>query len=211
MNTYSTYANITNFGPQAGHAPTNNPLSYCLVDDIDNKFQHSTDSGPIGPYSRNCQTFMSDRCAKNWDGYCEFLSKDKYNFAVNQAEIVPCGIRPCCPPCLTAGEILIRNTAERKYVTQILGSEEVWEPFDYNVANSPLIRYWKPKPLGYCGPHTVFYEVNPKGIDNDPVMNKLLAKPEIGKDILESIKNTMKRKGTLQQLKGTKLGNYFNL
>jgi hypothetical protein len=52
--------------------------------------------------------------------------------------------------------------------------------------------------------------VDPKTIDSDPVMDKLLARPIIGINILTNIYNTMKRYGTLAQLKGTKLGNFYN-
>jgi hypothetical protein len=54
------------------------------------------------------------------------------------------------------------------------------------------------------------YAVNPTGLDADPVMNKLINKPEIAPEILLGIYNTMKVTGRLEQLNGTKLGYFFN-
>jgi hypothetical protein len=47
--------------------------------------------------------------------------------------------------------------------------------------------------------------VDEKVIDNDPVMNKILAQPWIAMDILINIFNHRKRSGTLEKLRGTKL------
>ena len=51
---------------------------------------------------------------------------------------------------------------------------------------------------------------NPKTIDNDIVMDKILAKPQIAIDILINIYNNMKASNMIDDLKNTKLGNYFS-
>jgi hypothetical protein len=71
------------------------------------------------------------------------------------------------------------------------------------VANSPLVRK-----LNY-GNSYVYYEVDPKTIDEDIVMDKILMKPEIALDLLVNIYNTMKRKKTLKELNDTKIGKFF--
>jgi hypothetical protein len=53
------------------------------------------------------------------------------------------------------------------------------------------------------------YGVDPKTIDNDPVMNKVLAQPWIAMDILVNIYNHASRSGELQNLTGTKLYKFF--
>ena len=54
-------------------------------------------------------------------------------------------------------------------------------------------------------------EVNPETIDIDPVMDKILMKPQIAALILVNIYNTMKRKGTLGDLTKTKLGRFYSV
>jgi len=112
---------------------------------------------------------------------------------------------------LTAGEVLIHNTAARKYLVKMLGAKKTYEPFDPNVATSPLISYWVPDngcPITNACSVPV-YAVDPKTIDSDTVMDKILAKPAIASDILINIYNTMKRMGNLKDLKGTKLGYFY--
>ena len=62
--------------------------------------------------------------------------------------------------------------------------------------------------VGECVPE---FAVDPTLIDADPVMNRLIDKPGIAFQLLVNIYNTMKRKGTLNNLKGTRLGTFFNL
>ena len=89
----------------------------------------------------------------------------------------------------------------------ILDCSKKFEPFDPNVASSPLISYWTPSDgSDNCVP---IYSVDASKIDTDPVMNKILAKPAIALDILINIYNSMKRANTLSQLSGTKLGVYY--
>jgi hypothetical protein len=85
---------------------------------------------------------------------------------------------------------------------------KVYEPFDPTIASSPLISYWKPNECTNSSGRPE-YSVDPKEIDNDPVMNKILQKPQIALDILKNIYYTMKRNGTLKQLNETKLGNFY--
>ena len=110
---------------------------------------------------------------------------------------------------LTAGEILIANTASKKYLSDMRGCCLKYEPFDPTVSNSPMVSFW----CGQCrnGNETCIpvYEVNPKTIDNDPVMNKILDKPSISWGLLVNIYNTAVRKKTIDLLRGTKIYNFF--
>ena len=92
-----------------------------------------------------------------------------------------------------------------------MGNGELrYEPFDPTVANSPMISYYVGKPC-FEGCNLVpIYKVDPSTIDQDAVMDKVLQKPLIAIDILINIYNTMKREGTLHQLSGTKLGNFYS-
>ena len=206
------YNRISNFGQGVSNLPVNNPLTYCLSQSLDNDFMHGAIGNTIGPYSKNCQNFMSQYCANNWNNICEVASD-------NQEISYPNNLQSCrtnnsigCKN-LTAGEILIQNTATKKYLVEMFGGCRLeYEPFDPTVASSPLISYW----VNGCGCNSQgndkcvpSYEVDPKTIDSDPVMNKILAKPIIALSILINIYNTANRKRTLDNLKGTKIYNLF--
>lgn len=190
----NNYINISQFG-QMGNPLVDNPLSYCMLDNMDNKFIHG--SNQLGQNSKKCQMFMSDYCSKSWDDNCKIFSENmnrglpnnipQYNSLYDLSE----------------GEILILNTASKKYLINKNENNIRYEPFDPNVANSPLVSY------KICN-DTPMYSVNPNEIDNDPVMNKILNKPTIALSILVNIYNTMKRNGTLESLLNTKLGQFFS-
>ena len=206
------YASISSFGSNA-HSEVNNPLTYCLNDNMDQRFLHGGHADTYGQHSRACQLFLSEYCANKWDSFCEVASMNTNSWLPNTLVTQGCheGGNSACQG-LTAGEILIYNTACRKYLVKMLGATKKYEPFDPNVASSPLISYWVPSdgnPLFRDGCSVPVYTVNPTTIDSDPVMDKILAKPGIAPLILINIYNTMKRMGTLKNLKGTKLGHFY--
>lgn len=205
------YTSIKNFGSNA-LSEVNNPLTYCLTTDLDNAFMHGGQANILRRDSRPCQLFLSEYCAQGWDNFCEVASHNQ-NISFPNGMVRPFGGHP--PPGTTQGDMLIRNTAERKYLVQMINGQEVFEPFDPVVANSPLISSWRPVgcQVGGSGQLTMapIYAVNPNTIDGDVVMDKILARPHIAQDILVNIYNNMKRLNTLQNLKGTKLGNFYGI
>jgi hypothetical protein len=208
-NKMSQYSSISNFGPNTQTA-VNNPLTYCMgTRDIDKSFLHGSSSAEIiGQDSEQCQRYMSEYCANTWDKFCEASSQSTGAYFPNNLQSCTSVGDTVCKN-MTSGEFMIRNTASKKYLTQMLNCKKVFEPFDPNVPNSPMVSYFVSNcsyGLRKCVP---IYEVDPTTIDNDPVMNKILAKPIIAADILINIYNTAKRKNTLQKLKGTKLGHLF--
>jgi hypothetical protein len=178
---------------------------------MDSSFMHGSTAESIGgAYGKNCQAFMAQYCADKWDDVCEFVSNNHSRNYPNNLQKCGTGSDVACND-LTAGEILIQNTASYKYLVDLGGGCSIkYEPFDPTVAASPLVAYWyngcNTQGNGGCTP---VYEVDPTSIDNDPVMNKILAKPIIAWTILVNIYNTAKRKGTLEGLKGTKIYNLF--
>lgn len=194
----------------------NNPITYCLFDNIDSGFNHdSIGLDNCNKYSRSCQSYMSDFCSKNSQNrklhpFCEFLSRDERKDIPNSLSIF--NSPNLTYGHLTFGDTLIQNTASKKYLSEMLGSCELkHEQFDPTVVNSPYISYWVGK--GHIqGNETCIpvYEVNHKEIDNDPIMNKILERPYIAWNILVNIYNTAIRKNKLNILKGTKLYNFFH-
>jgi hypothetical protein len=202
-----SYKCISNFGSSVVN-PSTNPLNYCLVSGLDSGFNNGGIGDTIGnPRNKHCQAFMSDYCSTNWNGICEQQSQ-------NQSKSFPNTLQRCdrvgCDD-ITAGDVLVANTAARKYLSKMNGTCNLrHEPFDPTVAGSPMINFWEGSCNGdgnmMCMP---VYEVDPKTIDTDPVMDKLLAKPIIALNLLVNIHNTARRTQKLHLLKGTKIYNFF--
>jgi len=215
------YASILNFGSNS-RSPMSNPLSYCAVSELDSSFTHASNGQTMGPDSSACQAFMAHYCANNWNGVCEFQSHDQTSWLPNSVKTCDAShsngsLSNGTGNHLTKGQILIRNTAAEKYLTHMSSNcERVYEPFDPTVADSPLIGKWVAKGnncnSGSCNGRDVcvpIYQVDPRTIDQDPVMNKILAQPYIAIDILVNIYNNSVKDNTIHQLQGTKLHNFF--
>ena len=196
----SAYRCISNFGSNE-YSPVDNPLTYCMNDNIDQRFLHGGNSDIYGQNSKPCQQFLSEYCSQHWDGFCEYASKNTDKSWPNNLK--SCNVNLPYVEDLTAGDALIRNTAAAKYLVQMLNCEKKFEPFDPTVANSPMISYFDGT---NCTP---VYAVDPKTVDQDVVMDKILSNPIIALDILINIYNTMKREKTLKTLAPTKLGKFY--
>jgi len=204
------YVNIANFGSSnMNNNQTSDPLTYCLGGPLDNRFLHGGHADILGNDSRQCQLYMSEYCANKWDSFCELASHNK-TISYPASPYTGGNMHDTGVHCagLNAGEMMIRNTAMRKYLDQLVNAHMEYEPFDPTVPNSPLISYWTGNTPYTKG--VPLFSVDPKTIDTDPVMNKILMKPSIAPDVLLNIYNNMKRHGTLRNLKGTKLGNFYD-
>lgn len=203
----STYRPISQFGSNA-YSPVNNPLTYCLNNNMDQMFLHGSSSYNLGQHSKPCQSFLSDYCADKWDGFCEVASSNTSTEYPNNIKSYT-GLDDTILKSMNAGQALVRNTASKKYLKSMGNCKRKYEPFDPTVASSPMISYWVSDNSSYTGDCVPVYAVDPTTIDNDVVMDKILSKPIIAIDILVNIYNTMKREGTISGLKGTKLGNFY--
>ena len=224
--TTSNYSSIGAFGGNM-KSPISNPWNFCINETISQSFNGGpTTSNLYAQYSKRCQIFTADYCAQNWDENCEKASKNINYQYPNIFGRSGLGSEFECEQKLTAGDYLIRNAAAQRFKISMGNCNQVCEPFDPNVADSPIICYdatWGGNCMGYnagaynggncegsngrCIPQ---FEVNPKNIDRDIIMNKVLANPKIAISILINIYNTMKRKGTFKYLAQTQLGRFFN-
>lgn len=214
MPTQNNYKTIYSFGSTPNPLSTN-PITYSVGESVDQNMLHGSSSATInGQYSKNSQIFMANYCANRWDGFCELASTDKtISYANNLDEFMG---KSCMG--MTQGDMLILNTARVKYLIDPGNQVLVKEPFDPNVANSPFIYYWKKDDgdmetsrrgvINYINKEPR-YAVNPETIDGDIVMDKILTKPGLYSEILNNIYSTMERTGELDQLRGTKLGDFF--
>ena len=213
MKTRAIYTSIRNVG--CTDVDSDHPLTYCLTNAVDQKFIHGSSANIVsGPSARNCQLYLAEYCANGWDKFCEFASQNNNTSFPNTFDGIDTGLTNRDVN-LTQGEILIYNTAKRKYLVSNGNCFLKHEPFDPTVANSPMISYWSKKNSSCVGAtcgNGCFPEfaVDPKTINDDPVMNKILQKPSIALDILVNIFNTSLRKKNLDSLKNTKLWNFYS-
>lgn len=194
----SNYKQILDFG---SNSEINNPLTYCMNINMNHKFLHGSSSNNYGQYSIHCQNFLSDYCSEKWDDFCQVASEDtKF-------------VESCSG--LTAGETLIKDTAEKKYIVDILGCKKIQRPFDPNVAASPLITYWVSKEdesLLYNENKnfgTPVYNIDINNIDNDIIISYLVEKPYIAPRVLIGLYKSIKQKNELQKISQTHLGKFY--
>ena len=115
MSTYN-YSSIGNFGSNINSSnELNKAWGQCMGSTIDQQFNGGVLGALYGQYSNKCQQFMADQCCNNWDGNCEVASQN-INKSFPNIE-AGCGALAmfACEHDLTAGEMLIRNAAARKY------------------------------------------------------------------------------------------------
>lgn len=176
----------------------NDPLTYCLGNNLSQRFNHASNAAVYGQNSKNCQIYLAEKCAKNWDNVCDYAYKNQSEEYTTRADIMGAGHYQVQG--LTPSDILLLNTAYKKYLIKMHNCEAITEPFDPLVVASPYITHFRGM---YCVPE---YAVDPCTINYDPVMNRLLLRPWIAKQLFTNIKNTMIRRGTFCKLKGTRLG-----
>ncbi|UUT40523.1 hypothetical protein [carnivorous sponge associated iridovirus] len=201
------YAQLSQFGASPVNALpvyNNDPLTYCIGSNASQRFNHGSHAVTYGQNSRPCQVYMANRCAQNWDGVCEYAASKTANEEYSQvADSMFAGNQQTIG--LSSGDVLLKNTAQDRFRIGMMNCELRTEPFDPVNPSSPYISY-------YVGQNCVpQYAVDPTTIDQDIVMNKILDRPHIAKQLLINIKNTMVRQGTFHRLKGTRLGNFYRL
>jgi hypothetical protein len=180
-----------------------------MVDTADKNYQHGSNSVDFGPRSQKCQLYMAERCAKKWDGFCEFFYREHNNTSFQRNQPYPnCNINQSylgsygLNPQLTTGQQLLSNTAQLKYC-DFANCQAKYEPFDPMNPNSPMISYYVDGALGEnCIP--ICNKINVAELDNDPVLNRLIADPMAGGATLINMCNTAQREGI--DLNNTKLG-----
>jgi len=199
----NTYARISNIGPNEP-SPVDNPLTYCVDNKLENLFLHGGESNTLSKNSKPCQIFLADYCSDKWDDWCTLASQNMERsypnaYPGNDAPREVNGLP------ITQGQMLIYNSAMAKYSVKDQG-RKVSMPFASNVPTSPMISYWEPNSNS-----SFSFEVDPANIDQDVLMDRLLMNPNVAPNILFNIFNTMKRKGTLSNLHGTKLGRFYDI
>lgn len=163
---------------------SSNPLTYCLTPTLGSQFMHGSTSSRLLYDTNNhaCESYMSQRCAEKWDGFCEsyqLLNVDSYypNDAPIDARAFTFAqgfLRNNRP---TVGQILVRNSVNIRFLhyPSLFYSEE---PFDPNVANSPTIKRY----TNYNTGPSVIKPI--KNIDRDEHVLLMLKNPKVCFDVL---------------------------
>jgi hypothetical protein len=197
-----------NIAPTA--SASDSPLTFCLVDSMDSKFLHGGTASTSGPRSRQCQTFMAERCAANWDGFCDYFYREHTaGSSWPDGRVWPnlgtpnqWGNRGASS--LSLGDQLLKNAAERRYCT-FPTCVPHQEPFDHMNPQSPMITSYRPRDGGSDGCVPVC-RVNPATVNHDVLMKRMLQNPAVCSATLINACNTAKREGT--DLSGTDIGKF---
>ena len=184
-----SYIPISELGATNRLSTLDNPLFSCAVNGLESMLLTGNTYNTVDT-SKNAQLFSAGYCSNNWDGVCEYMSRNTQTTFpammggnMKQNDITE-------PARMELGDILVRQTAMNKYTRYVSSNcERVYQPFNPTVANSPLVSEWKPKESGNNPVCTIIYDVDAKTIDNDPVMNKVLNKPNIAMNVLLVIYN----------------------
>ena len=197
------YVKFKNFG-LPDENPINSPLARCSLNLLDQGFQYGGTGRTYGKDAPNCQLYMSQRCAANWDKFCEVdsLQGDPSAYGVANG-VFGLGIDQK----LNRGEILTRNTAYQKYLVGMKNAVKKQIPFDPVLANSVKLTVWE-SPAGLQ--KLPIFRIDPASATSDPVLMKLLQKPSIAPDILSGLYATAKKEGSLGEFSGTLLGAWFD-
>jgi hypothetical protein len=196
------YTMITDFGPEMISDPT--PM--CVGTNISQSFNY----GPgFGQKSSKCQIFMAQRCsASNWDDACEMSSKQHDSGLI----VAAYGDGTSSSRNMSDGDLFLRNTAMEKYRVSIMTDPSGTQQCELKIEQFNPLDTTSPKMFHYTGDCVGDYAIRDiTNLDNDPVMNRILQKPEIFDSLLSNIYMTMLQRGDLQKLKGTKLGTLFKL
>lgn len=186
-----TYQTVKTFG---SGLPVNGPLTNLFNSSGDVNFINGFDSYNTNRSSKVYRDYMSDRCSSNWDSLCPIIMNDKSQaFPFYKNDYAAINYHN-----LTAGEMILKSTAEKKYLSAVNSTCQVTtQKYNPLVGGSPLV-----SSISTCDQ---IYAVDPQTIDDDPVMMCLINKPMIAPELLLNIYRTMKANGTFESLKGTQL------
>jgi hypothetical protein len=200
------YVPISKFGTKLNRIQTLDPVAASVYSDIDASFDKGELAIRYGPRHRTSQLYMAERCAKNWDGACEFLSRnDDNNSVCNQGRVASALFRTLNPPgSETIGDILVENTAVRRFC-DLSSCAISAEPYNPNDPDSAWV-----KSYGCCGTTQCLPVcMPPDDSDADIVMNKVLDKPQLHMDLLVNMYKNVNKTGTREKYVNTRVGRVF--
>lgn len=165
-----------------------NPLSYCMFPTLNSQFIHGSSSSNLlyGTNNASCVSFMAERCANEWDGFCEaYQAINTDTYWPNDAMIDPTAYSVAqnfLRNKATIGENTIRNAGYLRFI-RLPDYSPPAQPFDPTVANSPPV-------VIHNGPvccSSVLIPADGASIEHDPLIQKMLDFPMVSFDVLARI------------------------
>ena len=200
------YVPIARFGASVNPVMSIDPVAASIYRDVDSSFDIGETAVRYGPRAKESMLYMAQRCAANWDGACEFLSRNEDTAGVcNQAKVVsPLFPRINPPGSQSIGDILVENAATQRFCD--LSSCSIRsEPYDPTNPRSVMVNQY-----GCCGTQTCLPMcMPPTDPDNDLLLNKLLDKPQLHLDLLLNMYRNANARNLRAAYASTRIGRVF--
>jgi hypothetical protein len=195
----SVYAKSQNFAKSLSNELRTNPTDWSVQNNVDSAFAIGPTYQWYGPQSEASQTYMADKCSKNWDESCEYLSNDRTYVKSNTGKVRSKSFN-CCVPNQTIGDALVENSAERAFC-DLSNCRIIQQNFNPLDNTSPLINTYVCNQDVVCMP--------PENPDNNIILNKVLDRPDKHLDLLLNMyRNSANSR---QKYKGTRIGRLFEI
>jgi len=200
-----------------------NPLTYSIIPTYNSLFLHGAGISDMTgrTWGRAVQNFMAEYAAglhplnpnpsSPWDGFCEAyvrLNTDTSwanSAAIDQQAYTACMTIQDIKP--TQGQQMIRNACERRFL-DFRTTTSFFEPFDFTVANSPLVRWYTP--LYVPGPVVIRNLGSPEAVDRDSLVVKMMENPGVCTDVLVRIYLARKSCTGVPGIRGTALDAFLD-
>ena len=196
------YAKIANFG-QIQPTFMTDAVGFSVNKDIDTSFDIGPTSRLFGPDMANAQLYMAEKCAKDWDGSCELMSRNRDSSKCNSGKISSSLFKTPDVEGMTVGDFLVENAAVRRFCN-LSSCKLMKEPYNPMDPYSPMVSSYSDngytKCLPVCEP--------PSDPDNDILLNKVLDKPDRHIDLLVNMYRNVKDR---KKYENTRLGMIFNV
>lgn len=184
------YSTISQLGKSVNYkSEQTDPLTYCLYPDYNSQWIHGSTSSNLlnTPYCAPCQSYMADRCSKNWDNACDIYTANNCDTYWPNTAAIDVASQKRAQHFLqytpTSGDNLIRNSAERHFFTYPEAIAKA-STFDPNVTESPKYTTYS------CNTTAPTWEFHPQVLqgtllhDENPHVQAMLNNPKACFDLL---------------------------
>ena len=202
---YSPYAKIANFG-KINPVLKTDPVAASIYRDLGSFFEIGSNANHFGPSSESSQLYMSERCSKNWDGACEFMSRTNEIANSKTGNICSVLFSRGNQPSTTVGDVMVDNTAVRAFC-DMSSCSITKEPFNPLESDSPMITKYGDCNYKQCQPVCM----PPSDPDKNIILNKVLDNPEKHIDLLVNMYKNVMKKGKRDSYNNTRIGFIFEI
>ena len=198
------YTPLRNFGRALAPNLRTDPVAYSIYNDPNSYFDEGSLARTFGPATVSSQSYMAEKCSKNWDGACELLSRNSDTSKPNVALVDSPAFSQNLPGTMSIGDYLVLNSAIRRFgnLDTCVLSEELYNPND---PTSPTIKTYGNKCSSPCMPVCIV----PENPDTDIILNKVLDQTHKFMDLLTNMYYHAKNKRDIY--KNTRIGKTFEL